>query len=286
MQNGFIVHFFGLALIILAHPGIQCQETFVPMGKSGGLAASTVAVPGFWSVSDNLAGLSEQQDAAAGIFWGNPYGIPELANGAVAIAFPTAAGVVAGLYSQSGYSLCKQQRLGLGYSRTFSKVISAGLRLDYLSETFGEGYGKCAYLSFSLGAIAKANEKLNIGASLDNPYGFFLQKQVKEDIIPVLRLGMKYTFSDEFYCTLEARKTSGLNPEICGGLDYTLSELASVRIGISNAGSQKQENPVQGYLKLAFGACLNWNKLTLDLNSSFHQVLGWSPDISVAYAFK
>ncbi|MBN1340025.1 MAG: hypothetical protein JXA03_11920 [Bacteroidales bacterium] len=283
MQNAFIVHSLIFILVFHLVPRTAlCQGEEIRMGKSGGLAGSAVAVPGFWAVSDNVAGLAELADPTGGVFFGNRFGIRELSAGAVAVAFPSPAGVAGALYSHEGFSLWNRQNIGLVLARKLSSRIDAGLRLDYQSITFGEGYGKSECLSFSAGGITKISEKLFLGAQLINPYGLYLREEAGGEIIPSLRMGMMYAFSGQLFCTLEAEKPSGFKPSVKGGMDYSLSDLASVRIGFREAGSQKQTDPLQGYIMLAFGASLKWGNLTADLNTSFHQVLGWSPEISLS----
>ena len=62
--------------------------------------------------------------------------------------------------------------------------------------------------------------------------------------------------------------------EFRSGVEYKLGRIAYARIGVST-------NPA----RYTFGFGLEMKKLTVDLSSSIHQQLGYSPQVSLQYAF-
>ena len=76
------------------------------------------------------------------------------------------------------------------------------------------------------------------------------------------------------FIVAEAEKTSGKKINVKGGIEYTPSSLIYLRVGGSSYPSQA-----------AFGVGVNYNGLKIDLSSSYHSILGLSPQIGLSYSF-
>jgi hypothetical protein len=95
-----------------------------------------------------------------------------------------------------------------------------------------------------------------------------------ESIPATLNAGFGYTFSDKLTLTAEAFKNSEFPMEFRTGAEYKLGKIAYARVGLST-------NPA----RYTFGFGLEMKDFTLDLSSSVHQQLGFSPQASLQYSF-
>jgi hypothetical protein len=85
---------------------------------------------------------------------------------------------------------------------------------------------------------------------------------------------------------LETEKDLVYKPLIRGGIEYKIVEQAIVRIGYSTLPSTSGSQNFSISSLYAFGFGLNLKKFQIDFSSTIHQILGWSPQISIQYKFK
>jgi len=85
---------------------------------------------------------------------------------------------------------------------------------------------------------------------------------------------LSYSFSDRVLVTAETEKDMAQEVAFRAGLEYRLAEQFYVRAGIGT-------NPTQN----AFGFGMKVGSLRIDLASSFHHVLGYSPQAGIVVAF-
>ncbi|MEE4178255.1 MAG: hypothetical protein V2I46_12190 [Bacteroides sp.] len=243
-------------------------------GRSAGMGNAMVAVYDFWAVSHNQAGLAHQPGPAAGFYFENRFLSREMSLGAAALALPAAGGVLGLSLSFFGYSHYHESKVGLAYARPFGEKLSVGVQLNYLHTFIEEGYGSKGILAAELGVLYELLPRLNIGVHLFNPTLAKMDVLGAERIPTILRLGMAYSFSDRVLVCLETEKDLDNKPVFRMGLDYGLTENIYLRAGI---GTRPTTN--------AFGFGMKLGRLQIDLASSFHQVLGYSPQASLVYAF-
>ena len=90
-----------------------------------------------------------------------------------------------------------------------------------------------------------------------------------------MRLGMAYTFSEKVFVTFEAEKDIDFKAVFKAGMEYKANDKIYLRAGIGT-------NP-----NLAtFGVGVYHKGLKFDIASSYHQVLGFTPEISLVYQFE
>jgi hypothetical protein len=118
-------------------------------------------------------------------------------------------------------------------------------------------------------------DKIMLAAHLFNPTRTALNEFNKEKIPTIMRLGMNYIFSKQVLATIEAEKDIDMKPIFRMGLEYKTSSKFYLRGGI---GTQ----PTLG----SFGFGLNTGVIKLDVAASYHQVLGFTPDLSFSYQIK
>lgn len=242
--------------------------------RSAGMAHSSVTLYDVWSVHHNQAGLAWLEAPTAGVFFQNRFTLKELSQSGVAFAYPIKGGTFGLSYAGFGYQLYRENKIGLAYSMKFSDRISGGVQLNYHSLRLGNTYGQGNTFSVEAGIQAKITEKFTAGVHLFNPTRAKLVTFNDERIPTIFRFGVNYAVSEKVLLTGEAEKDIDFDAVFRAGLEYKTGNQFFLRTGIAT-------NP--GLISFGFGY---WNKgLKVDLATSYHQVLGFSPEIGLSYRF-
>jgi hypothetical protein len=263
-----------LILLGLFKAGVASGEWNALGGRSAGMGISSAAVSDFWSVNNNQAGMAYYDQTTAGIYYENRFLIKEMGSQTGAFTLKTKYGVLGASVGYSGDANYNTTKAGLAYARKFGNRFSAGIQLDYIVTTLGEEYGKRSNITFDAGIMVRITEQLTFGAHTFNPMHVKLSEYNNERIPTILNAGFGYTFSDKLLLTAEAYKNSEYPMEFRSGAEYKLSRIAYARLGLST-------NPA----RYTFGFGLEMKNLTIDLSSSVHAQLGYSPQISLQYTF-
>ncbi len=250
------------------------NENIVSGGKQAAMAGTSVCFRDLWAANNNQAGLSDLKKIEAGIYVENRFLNKNLSYSNFLFAAPTSTGVFALNYSYFGFALYNEQKAGLAYAKRLAKFLSVGLQLDYLRTFIGYDYGSKNNFTFELGLQSEITEQLTLGAYVFNPVNVKLNDYHDERIPALFRIGMSYKPANEFLIACEIEKNIYFKPSVKIGLEYHLVEQAYVRCGIKT-------NPVE----YAFGAGFEWQHFVFDLSSSIHQILGYSPQLSIVYRF-
>jgi hypothetical protein len=270
-----------LAVMILIltgcfNPLLQAAGDNYPFGgRAAGMGNAMVAVYDFWAVSHNQACLAQISSPAAGCYFENRFLSREMGFGAAAFALPAGGGVFGLSLTCFGYSLYKESKVGLAYARPFGDKLSAGVQLDYLFTFIGEGYGSAGALAAEMGVLYELLPGFQLGVHVLNPTLATLKDFGGERLSTIFRLGMAYHCSERVLLSLETEKDMDSKPVLRCGLEYGITDNVFLRAG---AGTQPTTN------SFGFGICLG--KLRIDLASSFHYVLGYSPQASLVYSFR
>jgi hypothetical protein len=243
-------------------------------GRSAAMGLSSVAASDFWSVNNNQAGMAFYNKTAAGVYFENRYLVKEMGLQTGAVTLKTKYGVLGATVGYSGDANLNFTKAGLAYALKIGKSFAAGIQLDYIGTKLGEDYGKHSNFTFDAGIMVKLSEQLIFGAHTFNPMHVKLSEYNNERIPAILNAGFGFTFSDKLLLTAEAWKNSEFPMELRTGVEYKLGHIAYARIGLST-------NPAQ----YTFGFGLEMKNLTLDLSSSVHSQLGYSPQVSMQYSF-
>ena len=171
-----------------------------------------------------------------------------------------------------GFKDYNEQKIGLSYSRKLAKNFSMGLQLDYLGTRIPE-YGSAHSITAELGLLAKINKKFSIAAHVYNPIH---SKVGAQDVLPtIVGLGVAYNPSEKVTLTGQLEKDIFGFPLVGRvGLEYKPIKFLSIRGGI--VASQ--------VATLSFGLGVNLQSLKIDFATSYHQVLGFTPALSVSYS--
>jgi hypothetical protein len=265
-------------LLVLVFGGIsifRAQLNTHYGARSAGMAHASVTLSDVWSSHHNQAGLAWLEQSEAGVFVQNRFLMKELNYGGFAYAHKLNTGALALSYTNFGYHLYGESKIGLGYGMKFTNMISGGVQLNYHHLRLANNYGRNSALTAELGLQTYLTDKIMLAAHLFNPTRTSLNEYNKEKIPTIMRLGMNYLFSKQVLATLEAEKDIDMKPIFRMGIEYKTSNKFYLRGGI---GTQPT--------LAAFGFGLNNGTIKLDVAASYHQVLGFTPDLSFVYQLK
>jgi len=242
--------------------------------RSAALGNASVAITDVWSTFNNQAGLASLSSPTAGIYYENRFLVKELGYNAIAFAYPMKSGTLAVSYSYFGFSAYNESKTGVAFAKAMNRFISIGVQLDYFSLRLEEPYDNSNFVTFEAGLSAKITPQLTLGAHAFNPINASLSDKTGERAPSALRVGAVYKASDFFAITAEAEKNIYHKVVLKSGIEYQVAQAIQLRLGIST-------NPSL----FSFGTGIHYKSLLIDISASYHQVLGFSPQTSVAYVF-
>jgi hypothetical protein len=240
--------------------------------RSAGMAHASLTLSDVWSTHHNQGGLGWLKDPSAGVYFENRYGIKELSQMGAAVAIPVGNGAFGLNYSGFGWSLYKESKIGLAYGMKFNDKISGGVQVNYHSLRLANNYGSNMAFTVEAGLQARVTDALTIGMQVYNPTKTKLDDYYDERIPTIMRFGAGYRFSDKVLVTCEAEKDLEFDAIFRVGLEYMPGDKFYIRGGIAT-------NPGIA----AFGFGLKLDSFRADISSTYHQILGFSPQISLSY---
>ena len=261
-----------LFLVIILSTCFATGENWAIGGRSAGMANASVTLNDLWAIHNNQAGLAEIKNISAGIYYENLYGLNELGLKAGAFVIPTKSGVFGLNLSYFGYSQYNENKVGLAYAKSFGNKFSVGIQLDYLSTHIAENYGSTSAIAAEIGLQYSINKKINIGAHVYNPTKAKIADYNNERVPTIFRLGLSYLISKKIIVAIETEKDIQYNAAFKAGVEYHAVKQFYFRAGIST-------NPVLN----SFGFGLELKNFNLDFATTYHQVLGFTPQVSIIF---
>ncbi|MES2568290.1 MAG: hypothetical protein V4565_15560 [Bacteroidota bacterium] len=246
-----------------------------PIGpRSAALGHASSTIYDVWSVRNNQGSLGFVRKGEAGAFYENRFFVKELNQTGFAAAVPVKKGTFGLCYSTLGYELYRESQTTLSYGMKLNENISAGIGFDFLSTKIADIYGKAHAVTGSFGLTAKLLPQVIISTHVYNPFRAKITDYNNERIPTIFKLGGQYIFSPKVFFVAEAEKTSAQKINLKGGIEYKPSSLIYIRVGGSSYPAQA-----------SFGIGMDYKGLKIDLSSSYHSVLGISPQIGLRYSF-
>lgn len=247
-------------------------ELNISSGRAQSLGGTSVTLSDPYSILSNQAAMAFQKEISFSLYAEQRYLQSELGYYACGLTLPTKSGVFGLAINYNGFDLYNEKRIGLGYGMLFTKNISGGIQIDYLSTSVSE-YGSSSTLTFEAGLMIKISKQLAAAAHVFNPVP--VNTGFEDEKVPTLfRFGMSYEPGEKILLLAEAEKDIDRPARIKAGLEYQIAEVLHLRGGVAT-------NPSQ----YSFGAGINVQNLKIDIASTFHQVLGFTPALSVNYVF-
>jgi hypothetical protein len=264
-----------ISFILFTGPLLFAADNYPAGSRSLGMANSSVTNIDVWSAFHNQAGLAWLNRMEAGASYDNRFAVADLSTESFAFAMPLKAGTFAVSGNVFGYNQYNEKKVGLAFAKKLGDKFSAAVQLDYLNTFINDDYyGSHSTFAVEVGLLAEPLKNFKIGFHVYNLSGAKLAEYADEKIPTILRLGASYKFSDKLLWSVEEEKDIDQKASFKSGLEYQIAEPLYLRGGIST-------NPTL----VSFGFGLKFNTLMIDFASTYHQVLGFSPSISLNYQF-
>lgn len=219
-----------------------------------------------FSYLNNQAALVKIKNVQAGIYGERRFLLAATTLYAVAVAIPTEKGNFGINIKYGGFKSFNESQVGFAYARNLGQKVAIGVQFNYYSYTI-PSYNNAATVNFELAAIFHLTDKLNLGMHVYNPVGgkFF---KVNEKLTAAYTIGLGYDISENFYISTEIVKEENFVVNVNSGVQYRFMKQFFARVGIAAATST-------GYAGFGVG----WSIYRLDITSSYHPQLGFSPGL-------
>ena len=250
---------------------------FFSGGRAAGMANASVALYDTWAISHNQAGMMRTGSITTALHTENRFLLPDLSLASFAVILPISGSVLGISFSGFGNSLYREGKTGVAYARSFGEDLSTGLKISYHFAGIADGSGHHGTAVAELGVVYEPRPGLLIASHVFNPTmagrsdcphsGSFI------NIPTVIRTGFSYSISDQVLLSMETAKDIRLPPVFRLGIEYSPGEVIVMRTGVST-------NPFQN----AIGIGIQRGRLQIDLATSYHYTLGYSPGVSMIYS--
>ncbi|MCX6275344.1 MAG: hypothetical protein NTV09_09060 [Bacteroidetes bacterium] len=262
-------------LILFSLPTLFAADNYPTGARSIGLANSSVTINDCWGAFQNQAALAWMDRISVGASYDNRFTISNLSTKGFVFALPVKAGTFALSGNVFGYSQYSEKKAGIAFAKKLGEKFSAGVQLDYLNTFINDdNYGSHTTFAVEAGLLAEPLKNFRIGLHVYNLSRAKLAEYADEKIPTIFRLGASYRFSEKLFWSIEEEKDIDQKAVFKSGLEYHVAEVLYLRGGIST-------NPTL----FSFGFGLKMGNLMLDMASTYHQVLGFSPAVSLTYQF-
>ncbi|WP_372948749.1 hypothetical protein [Mariniphaga sp.] len=250
---------------------VQAIENHPIGARSLGLSDASVSFSDVWGTFHNQAGIAGLDGFSAGFFYESRFGVDLLSLSAGSIVLPVGEGAFGLSFFQFGSGLFKENKYALAYARQLSEKWSAGIQLDYLTQTFPENARAKGFATVEGGVLFQPSEKLHLGAHVFNPLKGGIESPAGKVEMPVVfRGGGHYRFSEMVLVAFEAEKDNQNPALLKTGIEFLPMENLALRFGVSG-------KP----FKYTAGVGYKTGNLSADLGFSYYGNLGITPSVSI-----
>lgn len=226
------------------------------------------------SFTGNQAALASVKNAGVGVYGERRFMLSETSVYTVAGSIPTKLGNFGVMANYAGFKNFNESKIGLAYARKLGKFLDIGVQFNYYGYRIPT-YGNASAINFEIGAMMHLTDKLNAGVHVYNPVGGKLGKSGDEKLASSYKAGLGYDASDRFFISAEIVKEEDKAINVIAGLQYQFAKQFFAKAGFISESTTAYA-----------GAGVAWKNLRLDLSSSYHPQLGFSPGILLVMNFK
>ncbi len=266
-------HLLSLIFVLIIFSA-QTQGIHFSGSRANSLANAGVCIEDVYSFHNNPANLSSIENTSFGISYENRFLLKELQNQSLVIAIPIQYGVLSIGGNTFGYTDFRTFKTGIGYAMPLTEGLSMGVQLNYLTVRLPESYGRGQTFTGEFGLSYKVTEDWTFGLSVFNLGRNKLTEMPEDRYCTSMRFGTQYLVSEKTMLVGELEKDIEHPLRTKIGLEYLPIKNLAFRCGFAT-------QPIE----LTFG--LGWiisDQYALDFGTQYHQILGWSPNVSFKYA--
>ncbi len=249
-------------------------DNFSAGSRAAALGGASATLSDVFSTTNNQAGLGFVNQYAIGIYTDRKFVNANINNFNLAVALPFrnigTFGLSANYY---GYRAYNETKIGLAYARQFGSKVSFGIQFDYLRTTILEN-GNRNFFTLEAGIIYKPWKVLSIAAHVYNPIPYKIEKVYGERLPTILKFGLGYEPAKKVLLAVEYEQDIHYKPQFKAGVEYRPIKYLDIRAGV-------QTTPFSASL----GVGINVKGVNIDLSSSYHPVLGFTPQAALVVNF-
>jgi len=243
-------------------------------GKAAALGYTSVTQGDEWSVFNNQAGLAWCKRFSVAIYFENRFLLEDLSEKVIAITLPVGKGAFGCSFYQFGFSLYSEINTGIAYGIPLTKRFSAGIQIDNQRLHIADGFKDNSVFSCEIGLQFRASEHLWLGMHVSNPVPVKLSPISNNRLPTLFRFGICWRISDGLNLNAEVEKDLILKPALKAGIEYRPTKSFFIRMGFLSQPAT-----------FTFGVGFQFGNLQFDLASSYHLILGYSPQASLVCFF-
>jgi len=269
MKKHLLAIYFIVCIVDISLGGFE-PPSIGARSNALGNASSTISDP--YSLFNNQACMAFEQGISLALYTERKFLLKELSFYAGGVTLPTKSGAFGLSANYFGFDAYNEKKIGLAYSRLFTEKLSGGIQIDYLGTSIAE-YGNASTFTFEAGLLIKITDQLVTAAHVFNPVRVN-SGYVEEKVPTTFRLGASYQPGKKIWLAAEAKKEIDHAAQFQAGIEYRVLDALHLRTGF-------QTNPSL----YCFGIGINLDKLSIDLSTTYHSVLGVTPQFSISYRF-
>ncbi len=244
-----------------------CQQG----SRSNSMSNCSVALIDCWAFNNNPGALGLIDKKIIGISHENRFLLKEFQSQAVVCCLPSKNGVFSFGSQFHGIDVYKTLKIGVGYSLKFTDKLYAGIEMNYTRIKFTSFYGSKNLLTAEAGIYCIITNKWKVGCSIFNIGRSRISIIENERFSSFIKIGSVFELSKKVMFAIEVDKNIFYKIQFKGAIEYKISKDFFFRSGISN-------QP----LEYSFGFGYKLKCFQMDLGSSYHQIIGWSPNFSIS----
>ncbi len=243
--------------------------------RADGMGKASAALIDTWSSFHNQATLALLQKKSAAIYYENRFRVKELSTKAVCFNIPTKAGTFAANYTQYGFELYKESKIGIAYAKSLGKHFWAGIQFNRQSKEIQMENGSQNRYTFEVGILAKIIPNLFIGFHIFNPTQIAFEMEEYKDKIPTIaRLGASYHLTKKSLITCEISKDFDGSASLKIGAEYAVTPNIYVRAGAANHPNS-----------ISLGLGFKYAQFNTNIAFNRHTILGYTPSVDLSFKF-
>jgi len=239
------------------------------------LGNGTVALITPFSVYHNQASIAKIDRLTFAIDYRQPFMIEGFAEKTVVVIIPTNLSGFAFGMQQTGISGYSESRFNVAMAKNLGKRFSAGLQFNYFLVNFPEQGRNRGTMLIEFGLLFQPSNLVTIGLHVFNPSGASIESLNYNAELPVgatSGLAIQPSSNLLFVSAVSYTLKESLNIQM--GIEYQFSDSFCLRGGLS--GKPFRHSAGIGY---------RWNNFSVDFACVHHEMLGYSPSVSLSLFF-
>ncbi|MBX2902375.1 MAG: hypothetical protein KF872_02375 [Chitinophagales bacterium] len=269
-------HFFSIvSFILLSIAAFAGGDNFTAGARATAIGDASITLSDVFSTTTNQAGLAFMNEVAFGVYTDRKFVSAKTNNfnAAVAVPFVPKVGAFGLSVNYYGYGLYNETKIGLAYARRFGSKFSMGIQFDYMRFFIAEN-GQKSIFTLEAGFQYRPWKVLTFGAHVYNPIPYKIDRVFNERLPTIVKVGLGYEPSPKVLIAVEYQQDIQHKPQFKGGVEYRPIKYLNIRAGV-------QTTP----FSFSFGLGTAVKGFRLDAGSSYHPVLGFTPQLSASYGF-